>query len=252
MTSDGDALIRRIAAVEGRESRLALWSEALQALAPAEAAGSLDEVVRRAALRDSPTWAAFLPLLDLPALEERVGPDRLSSVLLAAREADREGALLLLEYPGPPLARPQLGPPPDPVLETLSLGHRRAAARGPRKPLLDRILKDPEPKVVAEVLRNPRLREAEVLAIASRRPCPEPVFRLLARAEGWIRRPAVRVAVVHNPFAPPQLAAGLTPLLSDPPLSEVSNEDGLHPAVRDGARLVLAWRRQGGALDSMP
>jgi hypothetical protein len=245
MTPDG--LIRRISAVEGRQSRLALWGEALRALPPEDAAGSLDRAVRRAALRDSRAWAAFLPLLDLPALKERVGPGRLSAVLLAAREADQEGALLLLEHPGPALGRSQLGPPPDPVLETLSLGHRRAAARGPRKPLLDRILKDPDVRVVAEVLRNPRLRESEVLAIASRRPCPEPVFRLLVRAESWIRRPAVQVALVQNPFAPPQLAAVLTALLADPVLSEVSSERGLHPAVRDGALRVLAWRREVGA-----
>jgi hypothetical protein len=240
------AVLRRIASVEAAAARLALWAEALAADSAIEAARLLDEAVRRAALREPAAVAAFLPLLDAPELLARVGPGRLAELLDAARGEDRPGCLLLLEHPGPPVAADRLGPPPDPLLETLSLGHRRAAARGRRSGLLDRILRDPDPRVVAEVLRNPRLREAEVLAIASRRPCPEEVFWLLLRTGGWLRRPALQRAVVLNPYAPPRLASGLAVLLTGPDLDAVANAEGLHPAVRDGALLVLGWRRAAG------
>jgi len=245
--ADPGALLRRIASVEAPAARLALWAEALAAAEPAEAARLVDGAVRGAALREPAAAAAYLPLLDVPGLVERVGPGCLAAVVAAARVGDREGCLLLLEHPGPPLVPEGLGPPPDPLLDTLSLGHRKAAARGRRSSLLDRILRDPDPRVIAEVLRNPRLREAEVLAIASRRPCPEEVFWLLLRSGGWLRRPALQRAVVHNPYAPPRLAVGLEVLLTDPELDALAHEEGLHPAVREGALQIIGWRRAGGA-----
>ncbi|MEW6488772.1 MAG: hypothetical protein AB1578_12780 [Thermodesulfobacteriota bacterium] len=240
-------LLRRLTAVQGDEARQALWAEALEALAEGIAARVLDRVVREAALRRPEAVAAYLPLLDLPCLAERVGPGALAAILSVAQAEGLEGCLLLLEYGGPPAAREDLGPPPDPLLESLSLGHRKTAARGPRSSVLDRVLRDPDPRVVAEVLRNPRLREGEVLAIASRRPCPEAVFWFLLRRSGWLRRPAVQRAVVQNPCAPPRLAAALCALLRDPDLEDIVNDEGLHPAVREGALLVLSWRRQAAA-----
>ncbi|MBI5443448.1 MAG: hypothetical protein HY900_19820, partial [Deltaproteobacteria bacterium] len=121
-----------------------------------------------------------------------------------------------------------------------------AAARGLRGPLLDRLLKDPDPRVVREILRNPRLRESEVLAIASRRPCPTDVLRWLARAEAWIFRPAVRRALVLNPFTPPELSLALLPTLSATELLEVADQGPVHRAIRAGAETVREWGRAPG------
>ncbi len=240
-------LLLRLASVEGAAARQALWAEHLVTRPPDQAARALDRAVRGAALREPEAVRAYLPLLDLPALADRVGPGLMAEVLAAARGADLEACLLVLEHPGPPVAREGLGPPPDPILDTLTLGHRKTAARGPRSSLLDRILRDPDPRVVGEVLRNPRLREAEVLAVAARRPCPQEVFWLLVRRGGWLRRPAIQRAVALNPYSPPQLALGLVVLLADPDLGALAQEEGLHPAVRGGAQQVLAWRREACA-----
>ncbi len=245
MTTGPAPVYPRIAAVAGSEARLALWAEQA-AGTPAAAARAFDQVVRAAAARNEVAVAAYLPLLDLPGLARRSAPGCLAAVLDAAQELALEGCLLLLEHPGPARRPADLGPPPDPLLEGVTLGHRKAAARGGRSALLDRLLRDPDPRVAVEVLRNPRLREAEVVAVAARRPCGEAVFRALARSERWIRRPAVRVALASNPHAPPQLAAALTVLLTEPELGELANDSGLHPAVRDGARQVLRWRGQPG------
>jgi hypothetical protein len=233
--------VHRVAAVGGREVRLGLWVEALSAWPALAWARELEAAVRGAARRETEALAAYLPLLDLSEVGARAGPGRLAGVLDAAREAELEACLLVLESPGRSAAADSLGPPPDPVLESLTLGHRKAAARGLRGPLLDRVLKDPDPRVVAEVLRNPRLRESEVLAIASRRPCPEEVLRRLVRAEAWICRPAVRRAVALNPYAPPRLAIALLPTLSSADLLEVADQGVLHEAVRAAALVVRGW-----------
>jgi hypothetical protein len=193
---------------------------------------------------DPDATVAYLPLLDLPRFSELAGPDRLAAVLLEARAAASEGCVLLLEYPGPSRDSGDLAAPPDPLIERLSLGHRKTAARGVRGPTLDRILQDPDPRVVEELLRNPRLRESEVLAIAARRPSLERVFWSLARCERWIQRPAVRRAVALNPYAPPRLAAAVVVTLGERDLLDIAGEAGLHPAVRDAALLVTEWRRR--------
>ena len=45
-------------------------------------------------------YLALRDLLDLPELTARVGAARFAEVLLAARDADRDACLLLLEHPG--------------------------------------------------------------------------------------------------------------------------------------------------------
>lgn len=236
--------LRRVASVQGLGARRALWGEALGTLPPEAGARLVEGAVRGAAGRSPQAVAAFLPLLDLPALSAAATPGRLAAVLEAARAEGCDGCLLLLEYPGRPSAPARPGSPPDPILDTLTLGHRKAAARGLRTPALERILADPDPRVVREVLRNPRLRESEVVAVAVRRPCPAEVFWLLAGSERWVRRAGVQRAAARNPYCPPQLAIGLTVLLADPDRRAVAEQEGLHPAVRDGALRVLGWRRR--------
>ncbi len=237
------ASLRALASLDTVEVRLARWAETLRVLDPGEAARLLDDAVRGAARREPDALRAYLPLLDLPALSEHAGAGRLAEVLEAARASDRDGCLLLLEYPGAARQQAPEKPASDPLLAGVSLGHRKTAARGLRGSLLERILKDPDPRVAAEVVRNPRLRESEVLAIASRRPCPPAVFDSIVRTAGWVTRPAIQRAIAFNPYAPPRLASALCVLLASPDLAAVSNDEGLHPGVRDGALQVLRWRR---------
>ena len=236
-------LLRALASLDTVDVRLGRWAEALRVQGPEESARLLDDAVRGAALREPDALRAYLPLLDLSALSEQAGAGRLAEVLEAARADDREGCLLLLEYPGTMRRPAPETPVSDPMLAGVSLGHRKAAARGIRGSLLERILKDPDPRVAAEVLRNPRLRESEVLAIASRRPCPPAVFDSIVRTGGWVTRPAIQRAIAFNPYAPPRLASALCVFLASPDLVALSNDQGLHPGVRDGALQVLRWRR---------
>lgn len=235
--------LRALAALDTLETRLARWAEEIRARTPEDSAQLLDEAVLGAARRNPDAVRAFLPLLDRAGLAERAGAGRLSEVLEAAGRAEREACLLLLEHPGAARRGEPRSAAPEPLPAGLTLGHRKAAARGRRGSLLERLLKDPDPRVAAEVLRNPRLRESEVVAVASRRPCPEAVFESLVRTGSWMTRPAVQRAVAFNPYAPPVLAAALCVLLASTDLTALANDAGLHPGVRDGALQVLRWRR---------
>ncbi len=222
--------------------RQSLWCEALSTLLPSDAAFLIDYCARQARV-SAEGKAAYLPLVDFRAVKARVGGARLYSILEMARREDFSACLLLLEDHGPRNAPDRLGPPPDPICENMSLGHRKAAARGVRSPVLERLLKDPDPRVVREALRNPRLREEEVVAIASRRPSPEELFHNLAAAPEWIKRGAVQRAVVFNPYAPVTLVVFLLVCLASQTLDEAANANGLPDAVRWGAREILSWER---------
>lgn len=223
--------------------RLALWCEALSKGSAIDAAMLVD-CVARAARKDSQALAAWLGLVDFPSVLERVGAGRLHEVLEEAEHGDLAACALAFGHHGKRPVDDELGPPPDPVVDRLSLGHRKTAVRGGRSQLLERLLKDPDPSVVAEALKNPRLREREVVAIATRRPCPEKVFWHLAGAPQWMARGAVRRAVVLNPYAPPRLSAMLLVGLTEPELRFASEQEGLHRAVREGALKVLEWERR--------
>ncbi|TAL18233.1 hypothetical protein EPN96_02810 [bacterium] len=234
------AFIIKAGSVPLFSGKASLWVEALRDGDPLDSARLL-EFSARFSRQDSIGKAVFMPLLDYRAIFERVGNSRMASILDSARSENLCAALLFLEDAGPPRGPETLGNPPDPITEQMSLGHKKTAVRGLRSPLLERLLKDPDERVVREALRNPRLRESEVVAIASRRPCPEEVFYLLAASPGWIARPAVERAVLFNPYAPVRLATLLLVCQPSQVLLEVINDNGLHPSVRDGAREILAW-----------
>jgi hypothetical protein len=141
-------------------------------------------------------------------------------------------------------------PPPLPrtgVGRTLTLGERRALARRPTRAALEKLLFDPHPLVVKNLLANPRLVEDDVLRIAARRPAVVPVLREVAQHVGWMTRPRVRLALLQNPSTPLELALPLVALLTRSELRQVTRAMDLPQAVR-----AAALARLGGALPDDP
>ncbi len=220
--------------------RQARWCDVFTKRSAAVSAELLDRVAR-VARTEPAAMSSYLGLIPLGDIVARVGGEKMARILSAAHELDFQASSLVLEFHGKRHVPDELGPPPDPIIERISLGHRKTAARGGRGQLLDRLLKDPDPVVVVEALRNPRLRESEVLAIASRRPAPEIVFANLAASSSWIARPAIRNAIVMNPYSPPSLSVMLLVTLNGGSLAEIAKDEAVHPSVRDGAAKALSW-----------
>jgi hypothetical protein len=134
----------------------------------------------------------------------------------------------------------------DPEVGALTLGHRKQAAR--TESARDRLIRfafDADPAVIHNLLLNPRLTEDLVLRVASRRPVPPGVLDEVARSPRWSARPAVRRALALNPWAEPSLVNSLLPQLARGDLLDVAEDPTLHPAVRAGARSLLAARGGG-------
>ena len=124
----------------------------------------------------------------------------------------------------------------------LTLGERKALARKPTRAAFDKLLRDPHPAVIHNLLDNPKLTEDDVVRLAARRPPRAEILTVVARSGRWTARPRVRMAVVLNPGAPPELAVPLVALLVRHELRLVLQMTDAHPAVRAAARELLLRR----------
>lgn len=114
----------------------------------------------------------------------------------------------------------------------LTLGERKSLARRPDRAMTERLLRDPHPDVIRQLLLNPKVIEDDVLSLAARRPCRPDVLVQIARSPRWAHRPRIRVALVLNPDTPLDVAAPLVGLLVRQELRLVATSTTVAPALR--------------------
>jgi hypothetical protein len=124
----------------------------------------------------------------------------------------------------------------------LTLGERRALARRPSRAAFDKLLRDPHPMVVKNLLQNPRLTEDDVVRMVARRPAYPEVIAEVARHAVWSQRARVRMTIVQNPGAPPEIAVPLLRLLIRPELLRVTSAADVPAVVRAAAGELLERR----------
>lgn len=187
--------------------------------------------------------AAMLLLTD-PAREELVSSLRAEAHarglfalarLLRRRSGIRDGAH---EVPEPGIRHPnesRYGRP-------LTLGERKSLARNQNRDMLDRLLRDPHPHVIRNILANPRITEDDIVRLAAKRPTFPDIQAEIAKSPKWSVRQRVRMAIVQNPYTPPSIAVPILSLLVRPELGQVAAATDIPPIVR-GAALELLDRR---------
>ena len=92
-------------------------------------------------------------------------------------------------------------------IKDLSLGEKVATARRCSHALITALLFDPSPKVFASLLINQRLREDDLLLLASSPRAQTAQLQLLADDRKWSYRYAIRKALAMNPATPRSIAA---------------------------------------------
>lgn len=186
--------------------------------------------------------AAALPTLSDPALIDRVAALRVEAQerghFALARLLRRRHNQFEHDAPDPSERHPGQAVPG----RALTLGERKALARQRDRFVLDRLLRDPHPAVIENLLQNPRITEEDIVRLAARRPTFADVQIVLARSPKWSARPRVRLALVQNPFTPPDVAVAFIPLLVRPELDQVLAATDVPKVVR-GAAIELLERR---------
>jgi hypothetical protein len=106
-------------------------------------------------------------------------------------------------------------------VERLTLGEKIASAKRCSAALIKALLFDPNPLVLAALLVNPRLREDDVLLLASSSRATAAQLTLVGSDRRWSLRYAVRKALVLNPSTPRATAAAQLAFLRSHDLRQI-------------------------------
>ena len=244
-----EATLRQLSSLPEVAMRRTSVEEALVALPPAQAVWLIDQLIRGAlwghqrAIDGSLALAGWL----IRAQHRRTSYGLFQQFFEAAHADGRDAVKLLLRAAPPHRALAKGRRLPEvrlPLGRAVSLGERRQLAAGPRRHLLERLLYDPDPLVVRKLLANPHLQEAQVLAVASRRPNVPEILLEIACADPWIARHPVREALVLNPFCETSVSLKLLPTLRIDKLRPLRHAGDLHPALPQAASLLVELREQ--------
>jgi hypothetical protein len=143
--------------------------------------------------------------------------------------------------------RPQETPRSLPVPDygtgrELTVGERRSLARAPSRNSFDKLLADPHPLVIRQLLENPRLTEDDVVRLATRRPARSETISAIAQSQRWMRRSRVRLSILLNPGSPPSLAVPLLAVCTRSELIEVVHATDSNLVLRATALELLERR----------
>lgn len=240
-------LARRVAGYPEPGMRRLVLAEWLGRARPEAAAEWLGEILRLGPEGGPPFSVALAALIALMNDPAPLGYEGLAEIYRAAREQDLTD---LAAFFMSSLGGEKGGGIRGVVLEAkgrpLTLGERKSLARRSARDLITRLMGDPDPTVLRQLLLNPRLTEHDVVALAARRPTTAQSQEIIAGARRFAARYAVRRALVMNPYTAADLAVRLAALLRRDDLLLVANEPSVPPQVRDGARRFLAARPHAG------
>jgi len=219
---------------------MAFVRDFLQKTTPTAAAFVLDAVCARSQGRNTKAedvLLAFTGLLNESSLDgwftelrqtaEREGLSSLLSHIRAPAVPDRADA----RCPADEDRRV----PDDGKGRPLTLGERKSFARRPSRVMLDKLLADPHPSVIQNLLNNSVTTEDDVVRLAAKRPLRTKIMAEIARHPRWNVRRRVRLALVLNPGCPPELGVPLVGLLHRSEMETVAQHPGAHPEIRQAA-----------------
>ncbi|HZF53651.1 MAG TPA: hypothetical protein VE093_33620 [Polyangiaceae bacterium] len=248
-----DRWTRAVASIKDGPLRVAYVRSEIARADAASAARALNDLCARAEQADArarDVLAAAVPSLTDEDLAPRVNELRalaLESALhplarLLRKKKDRPGAPSSREgSPGSSKEAPNRAAKAG--ARPLTLGERKALARTLRtKGALEKLLADPHPAVVRNLLGNPRITEDDIIRLVARRPASADILAEIVRHPAWSQRPRVRMAILQNPGAPAEIAVPLVRLLVRPELREIAAAADIAPVVRSAAVEILARR----------
>ena len=248
-----EMLLTRLKAIRDARMRVLALVEAFGKGDPATWVEALEAVLTRAHTVDDPDCVMALEAITHAAAEPTLPYETKKAMYVAATERGMPAIarLFLSVSPAaaidPRLREKQLAPerPLKPAGRPLTLGERKSLARTHRRDQLLLLTRDPHPEVVAILLENPHVTEAEILKIAATRPAvPESLARIAAHPR-WSLRHAVKRALVMNPHTPLADAIRIVTTLRAAELSELAADPALpEPLRRHCAELQAASQKR--------
>jgi hypothetical protein len=242
-----DHIIARLKAIRDPRMRVLALVTALGEDEPATWVEAFAAIITRAHDVDDADALETLEALTHAAAEPTLPYGTRQRLYEAAVEHDLPAIARLFLAASPPSDLPpqlakQLGPERAlrPADRPLTLGERKALARTHRRDKLLLLLRDPHPMVVAILLDNPHITEADIVKIAAMRPAVPEALAKVAAHPRWSVRHAVKRALVLNPSTPLADAIRIATTLRAVELDELAADHALPEPLRKHAAELLA------------
>lgn len=240
-----EKLVQELLPIEELSIRTRALAEKLNQLDAETIAEVLYYICQQSSKGESRFRELLFSCSDTATLAEIMGDIKLTSVNLIADEKGFQPVVRLLSKPSPLKGLQETPPGRDAYWMTdyFTIGERVSLAKGQDRHALQRLMSDPHPLVIRQLLKNPRLTEQEVVRIAARRPANPKILEEVYKSSRWIERYEVKVTLVRNPYTPPRIAVTLVNFLLRSDLIEVKNDSQLHPTLREAANELLESKR---------
>lgn len=239
-TTAGYRLARAAASLRDLRMRGAVIAEQLRVLAVGDAVAALDDIIEGALCKRADAARAYDALVDARWTAAALGRDLLEALADEARRRAAPYAALWLQAALDETPAPDTADLVHADLREVTLGERRSSARRAQGELLRKLLADPDPTVIRNVLANSRITEAAVLAICARRPTTSAALEAVLGSPRWGTRYRVRCALAHNPHLRESAARALLICLRSRDLAEIRDDGTLPDARRETASRLLA------------
>ena len=231
-----DDLERRICSLRERQMRRSVAVEAISTLDASELVALLSVLLGRVSAGRGPSREVLQELALEPVVFTDLPYELLAEAYRVARQGRQDQVAGFFLGGAPPAIDSRTVAPEDNAHLDLPLGVRRSAARSRDRFVLDRLVHDRNPKVIALLLNNPRIIERDVIKIAATRPTSPAVLHEVARHRKWASSYRVRKALACNPYTSSSVARRLLPTLMRQDLLELLNSKVLGPELRHLAR----------------
>lgn len=234
------AWVARIVSVEDGTLRSHLLAEDLHRLPPDTIILMLADIQFEAARADADAGRFMMAFQDI-LIEDMLDYARKAVLYKEAADAGVTSVQRLMLAPP---ARNKDTPKPARKQPEGSdtLGMKTWRARRVAGQELEKLARDADPRVIHNVLLNPRMTEPEVVRLASKRPVAAAVLVEIARSAKWSRRMAVRRALVFNPYTPTALALRLLPFMTRGELLGLTQDTRVHIELARQAASFVSLR----------
>jgi hypothetical protein len=97
------------------------------------------------------------------------------------------------------------------------------------------LAQDSDPQVLFYLLKNPRIGVEEVVALAKSSGLSFQAAELIVKTPHWVSNMEVKVALVHNPRTPPQMALRILPTLTKGEIAKIAKGAAVNQALKSAA-----------------
>jgi hypothetical protein len=240
LSSEVRELIATLSAIPEAIQRSHALAERLKDLDDESILEAIRIVYERTVSGDRDFLRLYNGLIVSGTLAQALGSERMSRLVHRAQEAgDFEIVSILLDLPSEHVRESGFRSSVGPDLRDIPLGVRKALARKPDFRSIERLARDTDPRVIRNLLKNPKLTERLVIGIAATRSGNADVLEEIYNHPKWIARYDVKKTLVMNPHTPLSIALKLLVFMKLPDLEEILEVPDLSEPVKSEARKIV-------------